>query len=173
MNFSLDKNLSILENTSQVLFALLNPLDEELTNANEGENTWTIQEVVAHLIICEESNWLIRAKIILSDTPDKTFVPIDMQAHFELAKNNTLVDLLHTFAQLRHNSLQELKTFQLQATDLAKTATHPVLGEVNLQQLISTWLTHDMSHIVQIARIIARQNKELVGKFQQYLKILG
>jgi uncharacterized damage-inducible protein DinB len=173
MNFSFDKNLTMLENTPQALFALLNNLSNEWVIANEGENTWTIQEVVAHLIICEETNWLPRVKIILSKDSSKTFVPIDMQAHFELAKNNTLADLLLTFSKLRQNSLQELKAFQLQPKDFEKTAIHPSLGEVNLQQLLSTWLTHDMTHIVQIARIIAKQNKESVGKFKAYLKILG
>lgn len=173
MKFSLNKSLEILENTPFVLSALLNNLSEEWTSTNEGSNTWTAKEVVAHLIVCEETDWLPRAKIILSNHQDKTFTPIDMVAHFEIAKNKPLKDLISDFKRLRENGINEIKAFSLQETDLKKTAIHPKLGEVNLQQLIATWVTHDLTHIAQISRIMAKQNKENVGAFVTFLNILN
>lgn len=172
MKFSLEKSLEILERTPNVISAMLQNLSEHWTNYNEGENTWTAKEVVAHLIICEETDWLPRIKIILN-SPETVFSPIDMQAHFKIAKDNELQTLLNQFEEHRKLGLNELKSFELSDSDFLKTGIHPKCGAVTLQQVISTWVAHDMSHIAQIARIIAKQNSELVGSFKQYLKILN
>ncbi len=162
----------VLDNTPSVISALLNNLSEDWTTKNEGENTWTAKEVVAHLIVCEETNWLVRAKIILSENLKPPFVPIDMVAHVKMAQGTSLEDLLKKFRELRENSIKEVKSFNLWEIDLTKTAIHPVLGEVSLQQLFATWATHDLTHIAQIARVIAKQNRDDVGPFITYLNIL-
>lgn len=172
MEFSLDKSLEIITHTPVVISTLLHNLSDDWTNHNEGENTWTVKEVVAHLIVCEQTNWLPRIRIILNN-PGTVFSPMDMQAHMELAANYSLRELLAQFDQLRANAVRELKEYQLQEDDFLKTADHPVIGKVSLVNLISTWTAHDMTHLAQIARIIARQNKELVGNFKQYLNILN
>ncbi|MFQ3575997.1 MAG: DinB family protein, partial [Cytophagales bacterium] len=161
MKFSLDKSLEILKSTPNVISVMLQNLSDEWTNGNEGENTWTAKEVVAHLIVCEETDWLPRIKIILN-SPETVFSPIDMQAHFEIAKNNELQTLLNVFKEHREMCLNQLKSFELSESDFLKTGIHPKCGEVTLQQVLSTWVAHDMSHIAQIARIIAKQNSELV-----------
>ena len=172
MKFSLNKSMEILENTPFVISSLLNNLSDEWILFNEGENTWTAKEVVAHLIICEETDWLPRMKIILCESPNKTFVQIDMFAHFDLAKCNSLLYLIDNLKLLRASAVKEIKTFNLQEKDFQKSANHPKLGEVNLQQLIAAWVTHDLTHIAQIARILAKQNKENVGAFSTFLNIL-
>lgn len=164
--------MEILENTPSVISALLNNLSDEWTIFNEGENTWTAKEVVAHLIVCEESDWLPRTKIIISDNQDKTFLPVDMIAHFAIASNKPLQDLILDFQQLRESTLNEIKTLNLQDTDFNKSGIHPKLGEINLQQLIAAWVTHDLTHIAQISRVMAKQNKENVGAFATFLSIL-
>ncbi len=173
MSLNFIKWVEVLENTPAVVSALLHNISDEWTNRNEGENTWTAKEVIAHLIVCEQTNWLPRARIILSDNELKTFVPMDMTGHFKVAEDNTLQQLLFQFKDLRERSLEELKKYKLQEHDLLKIATHPVAGEVSLQQVIATWVSHDMAHISQIARIIAKQNTDYVGNFKRYLKILG
>jgi pterin-4a-carbinolamine dehydratase len=80
--------------------------------------------------------------------------------------------LLHDFKILREESVTALKNLNLQQDDFTKTAFHPKIFEVNLQQLIATWVTHDLSHLTQIARIMAQQYKSEVGPFEAYLKIL-
>ena len=172
MKFSINKSLEILQNTPNVMTSLLHNLSDEWTTNNEGENTWTAKEVLAHLILCEQTDWLPRAKIILSNNDHKIFEPLDMVAHFEIAKNNSLKDLINEFKRLREIGINEIKSFNLQDTDFNKTANHPVIGEVNLQQIFSTWVTHDLTHIAQIARVIAKQNKENVGAFATFLTIL-
>lgn len=172
MKFTLSKSLEIIEKTPNILSAMLSGLSEEWINGNEGENTWTAKEVVAHLIFCENTDWMPRVRIMLSDNANKTLERIDMTAHFEIAKSNSLETLLNEFKTLRENSIAELKNFNLQNADYTKSAFHPKIFEVNLQQLIATWVTHDLSHITQIARVLAKQYKNEVGAFAAYLKIL-
>lgn len=173
MKFTIEKSIEIIERTPKVLLTLLKDLSSEWTEFNEGENTWTAKEIIAHLIICEQTDWIPRARIILSDGIDKAFVPLDMAAHFELATNNSLDQLLMDFQSLRMQSIGELLGYNLSDDDYTRTAMHPKIGEVNLAQLIATWVTHDLAHIAQIARVIAKQNAALVGPFKDFLKILN
>jgi len=173
MNFSLNSTLQILESTPGVLKAWLTQLNDEWTKNNEGENTWSAKDIVAHLIICEKTNWLVRAKIILSQDSEKILVPIDMSAHFDSSRNTTLNDLIKNFTELREASVKELKSFNLDEDDLQKTAQHPTLGEVKLQQLLSTWTAHDLCHIAQISRVMAKQYKENVGPFIKFLRFIN
>lgn len=172
MQFSFEKSLEILERTPDTVYALLHDLSDEWIHSHEGDNTWTAKEVVAHLLVCEETSWLPRARIILSDDPTKVFAPVDMMIHFERAQQTSLEDLLIELRYLRKAGIEELRAYNLQQRDFSKTALHPVLGEVKLQELISTWSAHDLTHLAQIARILARQHKNLVGGFRHYLRIL-
>lgn len=165
MQYSFSQSLEILERTPDILLTMLGQLSTDWTNRNEGENTWTPKEVVAHLIVCEETNWMPRTRIILYGNSHESFVPIDMNGHVEMAANNALPHLLNTFKQQRENNLKELNAFKINEQDLLKTAMHPRIGQVNLQQLMATWVTHDLSHLSQISRIMAKQNKENVGPF--------
>ncbi|SKB40055.1 DinB family protein [Daejeonella lutea] len=162
----------VLTNTPKTLSSLFHNLSDEWINANEGENTWNAKEVLAHLIVCEETNWLPRAKIILAGDEQQVFTPINMEAHFQLAENNPVRHLLEQFNDLRSYSIRYLKDCKLREEDLSKTALHPVMGAVTLRQILATWVAHDMTHISQIARIIAKQNKDYVGSFERYLRIL-
>ena len=173
MNYNLNQYLQILKNTPNVLSQLLNGLNEGQTDIHEGEGKWNVKEVLAHLIVCEETNWLKRIELILSDHEQKTFIPIDMKAHVEMADQLTAEELLNFFKKQRLQSLESLINKRINDDDLSKTGIHPVIGIVTLQQLISTWTTHDLTHIVQITRILAKQNKPWVGKFETYLSILN
>ncbi|MBS1755047.1 MAG: DinB family protein [Ferruginibacter sp.] len=172
MKFTLSKSLEILERTPTILSTMLSGLSEDWVNCNEGENTWNAKEVVAHLIICDKTNWIPRIKIMLSDNEEKSLLPIDMMAQFEMAKNNQLESLLMEFKSIRGKSISDLRKFNLQKSDFAKTAFHPRIFEVNVQQLITTWVTHDLSHLTQISRTMAKQYKNEVGAFREYFKIL-
>ena len=173
MNFSLPKSLEILERTPNVLKAMLSGINEAWTDKNEGEGTWSVKEVVAHLIVCEETNWIVRANIILSGNTNLTFVPINMTAHFELSREHSLNALMEEFTRIRTENIKTLINLNITEQDFTTTAIHPKLGEINLQQLIATWVTHDLSHLNQITRVMAKQYKQDVGPFIQFLRILN
>ena len=175
MIFSTDKTIEILEQTPETLIRLTKGLSSFWTNSNEGENTWTVFDVIGHLLHGEKTDWLVRTKIILSDNfndPDKSFIPFDRFAQSETSIGKTLAELLDEFKEIRYNNLLELKSLEISETDLAKTGIHPEFGTVTLKQLLSTWAVHDLDHISQIARIIAKQYKEETGPWIEFLKIL-
>lgn len=171
-NFSLDKTIEILERTPEILKTILVGISDDWISANEGGETWTIFDVIGHLVHGEKTDWIPRMEIILSDLPDKTFPVFDRFAQFDESKGKTLNDLLSEFAELRKESIAKLKDNKLTSAQLNQTGIHPAFGEVSLAQLLSTWMVHDLDHISQISRILAKQYKEDVGPWVEYLKIL-
>lgn len=172
MQFSLSTSIEVLERTPNVLSAMLSGISTDWISNNEGENTWNALEVVAHLIICEKTDWLVRTKVFLSDDGDKTFSPLDMNAHFELSKKHSMSELLEQFSQIRQANIQEINRLRLTESDYSTTAIHPKLGTVQLQELLAAWVVHDLGHIGQISRLMAKQYKEAVGPWIAYLRIL-
>jgi uncharacterized damage-inducible protein DinB len=170
--FQLEKAFEILQQTPSTLKSLLENLSDEWIYANDGENTWTPFDIVGHYIHAEETDWIPRAEIILAQGENPTFEPFDRFAHLELSKGKTLFELLDTFAERRKQSLQTLKSWNLTDEQLQLKGIHPELGEVNLEQLLSTWVVHDLTHIRQISIVLAKQFAENVGPWKEYLSIL-
>ena len=161
-----------LAKTPQVLNSLLRDLPEPWTHATEGADTWSPLEVVGHLIWGELDDWIVRAKIILSDAEDKRFQPFDRLGGKTMIPSKSLRELLTEFQSIRIKNLNTLNGWQLDAKMLERTGIHPEFGEVTLRQLLSTWLTHDYSHIVQIVRVLAKQLKEDAGPWVSYISVL-
>lgn len=172
MEFNLNKSIEILERTPQVLEVLLNGLSDDWLQNNEGEETWSPFDVIGHLIHGEKTDWIVRAEIILSNKPDKTFDLFDRFAQFEESKGKTISQLLTEFQDLRSQNLAILKSKNITSEDLSKTGIHQAFGAVTLEQLLATWVAHDLGHIAQIARVMAKQYKNEVGPWREYLPIL-
>ena len=139
---------------------------------NEGGETWSVFDVIGHLIHGEKTDWMTRIEIILSDGPKKEFKSFDRFAQFEESKGKSLEQLLKEFVVVRELSLKKLKGLHLTENDYKKTGIHPKFGAVTLSQLIATWAVHDLDHISQISRVMAKQYKEQTGPWVEYLKIL-
>ncbi len=165
-------NEALLARTPAVLNALLTDLPDNWIDATEGEGTWSPWGVVAHLNHCERTDWMPRLEIILKDGPSRTFDAFDMEAHFAESAGKTMSTLLEEFTSLRQANLSRLNSLALTPAQLQLEGTHPVLGRVTLANLISTWTVHDLTHINQICRTLARQNQQAVGPWAKYLSIL-
>lgn len=172
MMFSISKSLEILERTPDLLLTMLYNISEDWTSPNEGGDTWSVYDVIGHLIQGELTDWMPRTAIILSDKADKSFTPFDRFAQSEASKGKTLHDLLNEFKILRHKNLEQLRAKSLTDNDLERIGIHPAFGEVTLAQLLATWTVHDLNHIAQISRVMAKQYKEAVGPWVEYLRIL-
>ena len=172
MTFDINRSLEILSRTPQVLEDLLSGLSDDWLHSNEGENTWSPYEVIGHLIHGEKTDWIPRTKIILSLSGNKTFEPFDRFAQQNEDTNRSIDELLTEFKTLRMNNLQELKALQIDDTKLAMKGIHPELGEANLKELISCWTVHDLGHLAQISRVMAKQYQSEVGPWKAYLGIL-
>jgi hypothetical protein len=172
MEFKLEEGIEVLRQTPSAINSLLRPLSNAWTESNEGPNTWSPFDVVGHLIHGEETDWIPRARIIMNDGQTGPFEPFDRMAMFEKSKGKSLVELLDTFSYLRSSNIQELERMNLTPVMLEKRGTHPELGAVTLAQLLAAWVVHDLGHISQIVRVMARQYREDVGPWSAYLSIL-
>lgn len=172
MEFSLSKSIEILERTPDVLSHLLQNLHPDWTSKNEGDDTWSAYDVIGHLIHGDKTDWLARAEIILSNQKEKRFEPFDRFAQFEGSKGKTLTQLLNEFKTIRTANVERLRKLKITDDDLKATGIHPSFGEVTLAQLLATWVVHDLDHISQISRVMAKQYKEEVGPWIAFLKIL-
>ena|ERR1700750_2645205 len=172
MEFSINKSIEILERTPHVLIQLTNSLSADWTMNNEGGETWSVFDVVGHLIHGEKTDWMTRIEIILSEAANKEFKPFDRFAQLEESKGKSLDQLLNEFLTCRELSLKTLKGLGLTENDFRKTGIHPRFGAVTLSQLIAAWTVHDLDHISQISRVMAKQYKEQSGPWIEYLKIL-
>jgi uncharacterized damage-inducible protein DinB len=172
MEFQLEQAIEILRRTPSTLNSLLRHLPDQWVLHNEGLDSWSVYDIVGHLIHGEETDWIPRAKIILKDGESGTFEPFDRFAMFEKSKGKSLAELLDQFERLRGESLNEMKEMNLTSEILKKHGRHPDLGVVTLAELLSTWVVHDLGHIGQIVRVMAKQYEDAVGPWKAYLSIL-
>ncbi len=171
MKYSLDLASQVLRQTPRTLEALLSELSEEWTDHSEGPGAWTPYEVVGHLTFIEESDWIDRTRIILEHGPNRVFESIDREAGFERFRGVSLPGLLERFAEVRSANLLLLDSL-VSPENLGKRGVHPDFGEVRLDQLLATWVVHDLNHIGQIVKTMAKQYSEAVGPWRAYLPII-
>jgi hypothetical protein len=172
MEFDLALGISVLERTPATLRALLHGLGPAWTDATEGPETWSPYAIVGHLIHGERTNWIPRAQLILAQGPNRRFTPFDRVAPLRENQSESLDDLLDEFARLRAANLTTLADWRLTDTELALEGEHPEFGVFLLRQLLATWVAHDLGHIAQVARVMAKQYRETVGPWRAYLPIL-
>jgi hypothetical protein len=172
MVIDLDHVTEILDRTPRVLRAMLQGLPAEWILRNEGDNTWSPFDVLGHLIHGERTDWIPRARIILECGEGRAFEPFDRYAQFEASKGKTSEELLDIFEALRLENIRAFKEMELMPKDLEKPGMHPELGRVTLGELIATWVAHDLGHIVQISRTMAKQYREEVGPWRAYLSVM-
>ena len=171
--FAMDEAVAVLARTPATLDSLLRGLPGSWIAANEGDNTWSPFDVVGHLIHGERTDWVPRARIIMEHGNSRPFEKFDRFAQFADSEGRTRESLLDEFAALRQTSLRELAAMNITAADLDRRGRHPELGGVTLGQLLSTWVAHDLDHVVQISRVLARQYSDEVGPWRAYLRIIS
>ena len=172
MDFQLTSGIAVLERTPQTLRALLAGLPPEWIDATEGPDTWSPYVIVGHLSHGERTDWITRARLILAQGAERRFTPYDRFAQFRESEGKTLADLLDEFASLRHENLVTLEGWRLTDAQLALEGEHPEFGAVTLRQLLATWVAHDLGHVAQTARVMAKQYREAVGPWRAYLPVM-
>jgi hypothetical protein len=173
MEYSIDKALEILERTPKILRVYLKNLSDDWILCSEGGETWSAFDVVGHLIHGEKTDWSPRLKLVMSNTDNKTFEPYDRFAQFEESRGKTMKQLLNEFSELRLQNVEFLKSLNISEIDFNKKAVHPSLGKVTLKNLLATWVAHDLGHINQISRVMAKQYINEVGPWIEYLSVLN
>jgi hypothetical protein len=172
MQVQLEQAIDILSRTPQITRALLENLSEDWISKDDDAENWSPFDVVGHFIHGEETDWIPRARIILAQGENPAFESFDRFAQFEKSKGKSLNELLDTFENLRKESIETLRQMNLTPEKLKLKGIHPELGEVTLEQLLATWVVHDLTHIRQISVVLAKKYSESVGPWKAYLSIL-
>jgi len=173
LQFTLTEAIEILERTPNVLEAMIDGISDSWIMNNEGGETWSPYDVLGHLIHGEKTDWVPRMELILSDKASLAFEPFDRFAQFEQSKGKSTRQLLDEFKALRKENIERLREKRLSEKDLTRTGIHPAFGSVTLRQLLASWTVHDLNHVSQISRVMARQYETEVGPWKAYLGILG
>ncbi len=170
--FNLEETVAVLTRTPPTLDALLRGLPNLWVRNNEGKDTWSAFDIVGHLIVGERTDWIPRVRILLDNGESRAFDPFDRFAQFKETAGKSLEQLLDEFARLRSENLVALRALNLKPEDFARRGKHPELGAVTLSQLLATWVTHDLTHLHQISRVMAHQYRDAVGPWSMYLGVL-
>ena len=130
MQQSLEKTIAVLERTPGALDAMLRGLPEEWTRTNEGEGTWSAFDVVVHLINCERTDWMPRARTILEskDGEVREFPPFDRWGEIRESQSMRLEELLESFAAVRAQNLAEGAVVGTGAEGAGDARAPPVAG---------------------------------------------
>ena len=152
--------------------ALLAGLPDYWVMPNEGPETYSPYDVIGHLIHGEKTDWTARTKMILEFGNTQTFVRWNREAMYEESIGKSLKQLLDEFAAIRKENMVWFKALNLTEEDLDKKGKHPVLGDVSLRNLLATWVVHDLTHIAQITRVMAKQYKSEMGPWTEFFRIL-
>lgn len=172
IQFRFEEALPVLRRTPALLRTLLMDLPESWVGATEGPGTWSPFDVVGHLIHGERTDWIPRVEHLLKHGEAVPFPPFDREAMFAASRGRALPELLETFDQLRSESLARLAALGLADADLSRRGRHPVFGVVTLGQHLATWTAHDLSHLGQVVRVMARRYTDAVGPWRAYLSVL-
>jgi hypothetical protein len=170
--FDLKSAVAVLESTPRVLDTWLRGLGDEWVHADEGPDTFSPFDVLGHLIQGEKEDWIARAGMILASDELPVFEPFDRFAQLEADRGRDMHELLDEFSHLRRQNLETLYSFQLGPEHLELVGIHPELGKVTLRELLSTWVVHDLGHIAQIARVMAKHYGAMTGPWARYLPVL-
>jgi uncharacterized damage-inducible protein DinB len=172
MDYDFATALPLLERTPRTLAALLDGLPQAWTEASEGPETWSVHDVLAHLIHADDDDWMPRVRHILEVGEREAFRPFDRTYGMAQARARPLEELTAEFARRRRDSLDALRELRLTGTDLARRGRHPQFGAVTLGQHLATWVAHDLTHISQIVRVMATHYREAVGPWAEFLRIV-
>ena len=170
--FDVENGAAILERTPRVLRALLSGLSAVWVNGTEGDQTWSPYDNVGHLLHGEKTDWIQRAEIILAQGENRRFTPFDRLAQFRDSAGKPLEELLDEFETVRRANVETLRRWKLTEAQLELEGIHPAFGAVTLRQLLSTWVAHDLGHIAQISRVMAKQYRDAIGPWKAYLPVM-
>jgi len=172
MEVRLDDATTLLARTPVALSGLLSGMPQRWLDCREGPKTFSPVDILGHLIYGERVDWLPRIRIILEHGEAKPFDPFNRVGFEDLIAGKSVEELLNVFATLRKQNLQDLGELKLQPQMFARAGTHPGLARVTMGQLLAAWVVHDLGHLAQVERVMARQYRDAVGPWRQYLPIL-
>jgi len=72
---------------------------------------------------------------------------------------------------IRTLNLEQLEAL-VSVNDLERIGIHPTFGDVTLSQLLAAWVVHDLNHLDQIVKTMAKQYKDAIGPWREFLPVV-
>lgn len=163
----------VLRRNADAIEVMLRGVSDAWVRYAEAPDQWSAFDIVGHLIHCELTDFMPRLRIILKHGPSVSFTPLDRFAQLRANRDKSMGQLLSRFAALRRASISELESLSLTQAQLELQGMHPELGLVSAGNLIAGWVVHDLSHMSQINRVMARRYVNEVGAWREYMPILA
>lgn len=170
--FQLPEAIALLGTTPAVLKSLLQDLPHDWLHFKEDSDAWSPHTVLVHLVHNEQTNWIPRLRVLLSAEKVRRFAPFLQLPEDDALAADSSAQLISQFAHLRQESLSILSSLDLTPGQFDRTAEHPSLGTVTLRQLLATWVVHDLNHLHQVTKSLAKRYQSSVGPWRHFLAIL-
>ena len=172
MTFQLDQARDALKRTPSVLHALTDGLPADWLAARPADSEWSAHQVACHLAYVEETDWMVRARMIREVGPSEPFPPVDHGDQTERYAGMRTDAVVERFGMLRERNLSELGAMDLGEPELTLEGLHPTLGPVTMRQLLATWVVHDHNHVAQLQGALSAHYVAEVGPWRSFLGIL-
>lgn len=159
---------SSLARTPAVLRAYFHDLDDSWNEGDEGPGTWTPLGALTHLVHVE-SSWMNRLEHIGRHGDTSPFPLVDRTDHMEAIGARPPDWLVERFDEARQQSLGRLSALRF---DAGRPGLHAELGPVTMGQLLAAWTVHDLNHLGQIVKTMAKQYRSAIGPWRRFLPIV-
>ena len=162
--------IDTIEQAPARLRALVAGRSEDELDTPYRPGGWTVRQVVHH-VPDSHMNAYIRMKFAVTEEAPaiKAYNEADW-AELPEAKSGPAEISLALLEALHRRWVAFLRA--LPPDRFARAYVHPELGRVTLRQLLATWVAHDLGHIAQTARVMAKRYREAVGPWRAYLPVL-
>jgi hypothetical protein len=161
-----------LRRTPAVLRGLVECQPDAWLSARPAEGEWSAHQVVCHLAYVEETDWMVRVRMILEEGPGRAFPPVDHGDQTDRYAGLGTDAVAARFENLRMVNLNALDGLDLGESDLDREGLHPTLGRVTMAQLLATWVVHDHNHLAQLHGALSSHYAAEVGPWRSFLGIL-
>jgi hypothetical protein len=172
MTFELDQARDALARTPSVLRALVAGLPADWLASTPAAGEWSAHQVACHLAYVEETDWMVRARMIREVGPSEAFPPIDHGDQTQRYAGMGTDAVVERFGTLRRHNLDGLAAMEIGSGELAMEGLHPTLGPVTMRQLLATWVVHDHNHVAQLHGALSSHYVAEVGPWRSFLGIL-
>jgi hypothetical protein len=162
--------IAILASTPEKLKREIASMSLPEMKKRPAAHKWSVQEVLAHLEDIEEVGMRARvAAMIEADNP--TLPLVDQEKRAEEMKYNRTNPMksLTGFTRQRQANLKWLK--KLRPAQLKRQGTHPEVGAISVEELVTEWAFHDLGHLKQILEIKRYALYPRMGNMRTFYKL--
>lgn len=123
----------------------------EDTKWKPDNQSWSIHEIVCHMVDEEREDFRTRVLMTLED-PTRTWPSIDPEG-WPTSRNYQSLDLNTQLAYWTKERTKSIKLLRdLKSSNWSSTHQHPKFGPMVAIDLLAAWSSHDALHLRQIAK---------------------